>query len=135
MAKLNTKSETAKLEQLILIVEMISKVDRWLDEERKYLNLSPTAGMYSKWLFESKAEWLERYKFKLKVKDRLVKYYSTKCFNLYMNSEIIYAEKEAEKPLGVFKEMDNTVDDFFEHLETIIADHKKGNFVHEGINE
>lgn len=133
MAKLNTKSETAKLEQLVLILEMISKVDRWLDEERKYLNVSYKDGMFHKWLFESKTQWLERYQFKLKVKDRLVRYYSTKCFNLYMNSEIIYTEKEAEKPLGVFKEMDNTVNDFFAQLDTIRATHKKGNFVHEGI--
>ena len=135
MAKLNTKSETAKLEQLILILEMISKVDRWLDEERKYLNLSPTYGMMSKWLFESKAEWLERYQFKLKVKDRLVRYYSTKCFNLYMKSEIIYTEKEAEKPLGVFKEMNTTVNDFFDHLATITATHKKGDFAFQGAIE
>lgn len=123
MAKLNTKSETAKLEQLILILEMISKVDRWLNEERKFLNI-PSSDVLNKWLFESKAEWLERYQFKLKVKDRLVKYYSTKCFNLYTNSEIIYSEKEAEKPLGVFKETNKIVADFFDTVNKITANYR-----------
>jgi len=123
MAKLNTKSETAKLEQLILILEMISKVDRWLDEERKFLNI-PSSDILNKWLFESKAEWMERYQFKLKVKDRLVKYYSTKCFNLYTNSEIIYSEKEAEKPLGVFKETNKIVADFFDTVNKITANYR-----------
>lgn len=123
MAKLNTKSETAKLEQLILILEMISKVDNWLNEERKFLNI-PSSDVLNKWLFESKAEWLERYQFKLKVKDRLVKYYSTKCFNLYTNSEIIYSEKEAEKPLGVFKETNKIVADFFDTVNKITANYR-----------
>lgn len=118
MAKLNTKSETTKLEQLILIVEMIDKVQRWLSEEERYLSIPESKGSLSKWLFESKTEWLERYNFKLKVKDRLVRYYANKCFNLYMSSEIIYTSKSLPVAQDFFKTVNKITDDYrVNHME------------------
>lgn len=115
-AKLNTEVEIAKHERLIKVLEMIRKCDEHIVRESRHIHTSENQGMWTKWLFENKAAWMERLRFKIAVRNRLSAYYAKQVFAMASN---------AYNTVTIEMKPQTTVDELMQPFQTICEDYKQ----------
>lgn len=115
--KLNIETETAKHERLIKVLDMIRKCDQVIESESKFFATPESKLQFSKWLFESKHEWMVRIRLKIAVRNRISAYYAKQVFAMASNAyNVVTLEMKPQMP---------TVEEFMKPFEVICNDYKQ----------
>ncbi len=66
------------------IAALIKSCDEWLTSEAPKYQI-PANCILGTWLFESKSEWMKRYRLRQRVRERLLRYYTRLCKSSIQN--------------------------------------------------